>query len=121
MMEPLETGEYVLLDDYERLKRECNVFEQDALREKRIGDLIRGRRTTMSAVTEENETEDGLGNQRYTVDRVWPYWHVRCGTGTRSLFRSLRWIKAARVCGELTTAFHDGRWSATHVTGDDNG
>jgi hypothetical protein len=35
------------------------------------------------------------------------------GTGTRSLFRSLRWKSAARIASEFGTAFCDGAWVAT--------
>ena len=52
-------------------------------------------------------------SNRYHVVESWPFWLVRCGTGTRTLFRSLRWITAARICSELECAFRDGEWVAT--------
>lgn len=45
---------------------------------------------------------------RYYVVRKGLMWHVKCGTGTRSLMAFLSKRNAERCAAELLTAFRDG-------------
>jgi hypothetical protein len=51
-----------------------------------------------------------MGDRRYLIFRHWPWYTVHAGTGTRILFKSLRWKPAARIAAELETAFADGKY-----------
>lgn len=50
---------------------------------------------------------------RYFVVRQGLRWHVKCGSGTRSLGRFFRNKAALQTAAELNTAFEDGMYVVT--------
>jgi hypothetical protein len=51
-------------------------------------------------------------NARYHLVHQGLRWHVKCGTGTRSLMAFFRKTKAERAAAEMLTAFRDGMFVA---------
>jgi hypothetical protein len=61
----------------------------------------------------EYDRRESIYLARYYVVRKGLTWHVKCGSGTRSLMRFLRKRSAERAAGELLTAFRDGMFVHT--------
>lgn len=49
-------------------------------------------------------------SDRYTVMRQGLRWHIKAGTGTRSIVVCYRKVTAMRIAMELLTAFMDGKY-----------
>jgi hypothetical protein len=73
--------------------------------------LARG--MTQAGYPSEYDRREAEYVERYYIVRQGLRWHVKCGSGTRSLMRFMRKRSADRAASELLTAFRDGMFVHT--------